>query len=189
MYGVCSDLGGVLRARSSRLRSWAVFLRRQVSGFEMGRREHMINGTMAIDHVCDVLCGGGASLPLASCCLLSSPSSCLHYTVLDISHIASSGFKSLLLLSLQLLLLGFMPRRLHLTGCWSAFDTCCLRESAVAFVGTLDCGLGGMGGIAVVVVNEMVVGGRKMFDVAMQTKVSGMCRAMRPYRVLICALY
>jgi len=64
MYGVCSDLGGVLRATSLRLWSWAVFLRRQVSGFEMGRREHTINGAMAIDRVCDVLCGGGASLPL-----------------------------------------------------------------------------------------------------------------------------
>jgi hypothetical protein len=38
-----------------------------------------------------------------------------------------------------------------------------------------------MGSVAVVVVNEM--GGRKMFDVAMQTTVSRMCRAMRPYRV------
>jgi len=42
MYSVCSDLGGVLRAVSSRLRSWAVFLRRQVSGFKMVRREHTI---------------------------------------------------------------------------------------------------------------------------------------------------
>jgi len=39
----------------------------------------------------------------------------------------------------------------------------------------LPCGLGGMGGVAVVVVNKMVVGGRKMFDVAMQTTVSGTC--------------
>jgi len=188
-YGVCSDLGGVLRAVSSRLRSWAVFLRRQVSGFEMGRREHTIDGVMAIDRVCDVLCGGGASLPLASCCLLSSPSSCLHYAVLNISRVASLGFKLLLLLLLRLLLLGFMPRRLHLTSCWSTFDACHLRESAVAFMGALDCGLGGMGSVAVVVVNEMVVGGRKMFDVAMQTTVSGMCQATRPYRVLICTLY
>jgi len=88
---------------------------------------------------------------------------------------ASLGFKSLLLLSLQLLLLGFVPRRLRLTGCWSVFDACRLRESAVAFVGALDCGLGGMGGVAVIVVNEMVVGGRKMFDMAMQTTVSGTC--------------
>jgi len=79
----------------------------------------MINGTMAIDHVCDVLCGGGASLPLASCCLLSSPSCCLHYAVLNIGRVASSGFKLLLLLLLWLLLLGFMPRQLRLTGCWS----------------------------------------------------------------------
>jgi len=101
---------------------------------------------------------------------------------------ASSGFKLLLLL-LWLLLLGFMPQWLHLTGCWSAFDACHLHELAVAFMGTLDCGLGGMGGVAVVVVNEMVVGGRKMFDVAMQTTVSGTCRATQPYRVLICTLY
>ena len=39
----------------------------------------------------------------------------------------------------------------------------------------LPCGLGGMGGVAVVVVNEMVVGGRKMFDMAMQTTMSRMC--------------
>jgi len=39
----------------------------------------------------------------------------------------------------------------------------------------LPCGLGGMGGVAVVVMNEMVVGGRKMFDVATQTTVSGTC--------------
>jgi len=102
---------------------------------------------------------------------------------------ASSGFKLSSLLSLWLLLLGFVPRRLCLTGCWSMFDTCHLRESAVAFVGTLDCGFGSMGGVAVVVVNEMVVGGRNMFDVAMQTTVSGMCRATWPYRVLICTLY
>jgi len=102
---------------------------------------------------------------------------------------ASSGFKSLLLLSLRLLLLGFVPWWLHLTGCWSTFNACHLRESAVAFVGALDCGLGGMGGVAVVVVNEMVVGGRKMFDVATQTTVSGTCRATWPYRVLICTLY
>ena len=172
-----------MRAASSRLRSWAVFLRRQVSGFEMGRREHTIDGVMAIDRVCDVLCGGGASLPLASCCLLSSPSSCLHYAVLDIDRVVSLGFK------LLLLLLGFVPQRLRLTSCWSAFDACHLRESAVAFVGTLDCGLGGMGGVAVVVVNEMVVGGRKMFDVATQTTVSRTCQATRPYRVLICTLY
>jgi len=95
---------------------------------------------------------------------------------------ASSGFKSLLLL-------GFVPWRLCLTGCWYAFDACCLCELAVAFVGALDCGLGGMGSVAVVVVNEMVVGGRKMFDVAMQTTVSGTCRAMQPYRGLICTLY
>jgi len=178
-----------LRAVSLQLQSWAVFLRRQVSGFEMGRREHTIDGAMAINRVCDVLCGSGASLPLASCCLLSSPSSCLHYVVLNISCVASLGFKSLLLLSLQLLLLGFMPRQLRLTGCWSVFDACHLHESAVAFVGALDCGLGGMGGVAVVVVNEMVVGGRKMFDVATQTTVSGTCRATWPYRVLICTLY
>jgi len=82
-----------------------------------------------------------------------------------------------------------MPRQLCLTGCWSAFDACHLRESAVAFMSTLDCGLGGMGGVAVVVMNEMVVGGRKVFDVAMQTTVSGMCRVTWPYRVLICTLY
>jgi len=174
-YGVCSDLGGVLRAASSQLQSWAVFLRRQVSGFKMGRREHTIDGAMAIDRVCDILCGGGASLPLASCCLLSSPSSCLRYAVLNIGRVASSGFKSSSLLSLWLLLLGFVPRWLRLTGCWSAFDACRLRELAVAFVGALDCGLGSMGGVAVVVVNEMVVGGRKMFDVATQTTVSGTC--------------
>jgi hypothetical protein len=46
-----------------------------------------------------------------------------------------------------------------------------------------------MGGVDVVVVNEVVVGGRKMFDVAMQTTVSGTCRATWPYRVLICTLY
>ena len=86
-YGVCSDLGGVLRAASSRLRSWAAFPRRQVSGFKMVRREHTIDGAMAIDRVCNVLCGGGASLPLTSCCLLSSPSSCLRYTVLDIGRV------------------------------------------------------------------------------------------------------
>jgi len=91
MYGVCSDLGGVLRAASSRLWSWVVFLRRQVSGSEMGRREHTIDGVMAIDHVCDVLCSGGASLPLGSCCLLSSPSSCLCYVVLDIGHVCVFG--------------------------------------------------------------------------------------------------
>jgi hypothetical protein len=84
---------------------------------------------------------------------------------------ASSGFKLLLLL----LLLVFMPWWLHLTSCWSAFNACCLRESAVAFVGALDCGLGGMGSVAVVGVNEMVVGGRKMFDVATQTTVSRTC--------------
>ena len=100
-----------------------------------------------------------------------------------------SGFKLLLLLLLQLLLLGFVPQRLCLTGCWSVFDACHLRESAVAFMGALDCGLGGMGSVAVVVVNEMVVGGRKMFDMAMQTTVSGTCQATQPYRVLICTLY
>jgi len=63
-----------------------VFLRRQVSGFEMGR-EHTIDGVMAINRVCNVLCSSRASLPLASCCLLSSPSSCLHYVVLNISHV------------------------------------------------------------------------------------------------------
>jgi hypothetical protein len=46
--------------------------------------------------------------------------------------------------------------------------------------------LGGMGGVDVDVVNEVVVGGRKMFDVATQTTISGTCRATRPYRVLIC---
>jgi hypothetical protein len=69
---------------------------------------------------------------------------------------ASSGFKSS---SLRLLLLVFVPRRLPLNGCWSTFDACRLRESAVVFVGALDCGLGSMGSVAVVGVNKMVVGG------------------------------
>jgi hypothetical protein len=65
---------------------------------------------------------------------------------------ASSGFKSS---SLRLLLLVFVPWWLRLNGCWSAFD----GESAVVFVGALDCGLGSMGSVAVVGVNKMVVGG------------------------------
>jgi len=140
-----------LRAASLRLQSWVVFLRRQVSGFKMGRREHTIDGAMAIDCVCDVLCSSGVSLPLASCCLLSSPSSCLRYTVLDIGCVASLGFKLLLLLLLWLLLLGFVPRWLRLTGCWSVFEACHLCESAVAFEGALDCGLGSMGSVATIV--------------------------------------
>jgi len=135
----------------------------------------MIDGAMAIDRVCNVLCSGGASLPLASVAFFPPLPLAFITRSSTSAASASSGFKSLLLLLLQLLLLGFVPRQLHLTGCWSGFDACRLRESAVAFVGALDCGLGGMGSVAVVVVNEMVVGGRKMFDVAMQTTVSGMC--------------
>ena len=59
-----------------------------------------------------------------------------------------------------------MPWQVCLTACWSVFDACCLGELAAALVGVLDWVLGGMVGVAVVVVNGMVVGGRKLIDVA-----------------------
>ena len=65
-----------------------------------------------------------------------------------------------------LLLFILVPRQVCLTGCWSVFDACCLGELAAALVGVLDWVLGGMVGVAVVVVNGMVVGGRKLIDVA-----------------------
>jgi hypothetical protein len=56
--------GGSLRAASSRLGSCAVVLWKWVSGLEMGRREHTIDG-------------GGAFVPPTSCCSLSSFLCCL----------------------------------------------------------------------------------------------------------------
>ena len=54
----------------------------------MGRREHTIDGAIAIDRVYDALDGGGF-LPLAPCCSLSSLSArlpCLRCFVLEIVH-------------------------------------------------------------------------------------------------------
>jgi len=48
-------------------------------------------------------------------------------------------------LSSSLLLLVLVPWQVCLTGCWSMFDTCCLRKLAGGFVGALDWDLGGMG--------------------------------------------
>jgi hypothetical protein len=50
----------------------------------MGRREHTIDGAIAIDCVHDAPCGRGAFVPLASCCSLSSLASFLHWLVLEI---------------------------------------------------------------------------------------------------------
>ena len=87
MYGICSDLGGDWRAASLQLKFCLVFLWSWVSGFEMGRREHTIDGAIAINCMYDTLDGGRAFLPLASCCSLSSLAShlpCLRCFVLEI---------------------------------------------------------------------------------------------------------
>jgi hypothetical protein len=70
LRGRLSFLGGVRR------RTWAVnirewggggstsrVLRKWVSEFEMGRREHTIDGAIAIDRVHDAPCGGGPLFP------------------------------------------------------------------------------------------------------------------------------
>jgi hypothetical protein len=84
--------GGRCRRRplslSPRVKGWAwscaLVLCKWVSGFERGRREHTIDGTIAIDRVHGAPCGGGAFVPLASCCSLSSLSSFLRCVVLEI---------------------------------------------------------------------------------------------------------
>ena len=98
----------------------------------MGRREHTIDGAIAIDRVYDALDGGGF-LPLASCCSLSSLAAhlcCLGCFVLEIGC--------------GRLLLVLVPWQLHLAGCWSTFDPCCLRESVVDLVDAFDLGLRGI---------------------------------------------
>jgi hypothetical protein len=68
--------GGRCRRRPSSLGPWvkgwawpcALVLCKWVSGFERGRREHTIDGAIAIDRVHGAPCGGGAFVPLASCC-------------------------------------------------------------------------------------------------------------------------
>ena len=66
-------------------------------------------------------------------------------------------------------------------------------ELPAALVGVLDWVLGGMVGVAVVVMNGMVVGGRKLIDMATNKQhmcsACGKCRVPWPYGVLIFIVY
>jgi hypothetical protein len=138
------------------LRSCVVFLWRYVSGFEMGGKEHTIDG------VHNIPCGSGAFLPPAFCCLLSSLSSCLDCLVLEI------GCGGIFGVDVVVVVVG-------LGAMAASFDRLLVRIRSLTFTrvgsrfgGGFELGFGGPGDVAEGFVNEMVVGGREMIDVAMQ---------------------
>jgi hypothetical protein len=103
-----------------------------------GRREHTIDGAIAIDHVHGAPCGSGAFVPLASCCSLASFFCCV------VLEIGCGGVSFGVLRIAVDVARPDEPLACHVSSLWS---TTTVAVAVVVAVGVVDGG-----GVGVLVV-------------------------------------
>jgi hypothetical protein len=142
-------------------------------GGEMGRREHTIDGVIAIDRVHDAPCGRGAFVPLASCCSLSSLASFLRWLALKIGC-SRVSFVVLRIIVDMACLDG--PLACHISGLvvarFEGHHHCCRRGRCGSRCRCVWSVVGEDGGLSCV----MVVGRETLWVVSHAKSSIGVCR-------------